>query len=108
MIDPNPLAHAYAWFECHTGETLKCSPAYYNAFSGWMSDITELAILFSLVHVLRHTNCHKKGCLRFGKPVDGTPFRACHHHHPAHEGDKRNVSLDTIHTAFRQHKEITP
>ena len=101
-VDPNPLAHAYAWFECHMGQSGKCSPAYYNAWSGWVSDITELAVLGGLVQVFRHHNCHVKGCLRMGKPVEGTPYLACHRHHPAHRGDRRNVSLGVIHAAHRE------
>jgi L-aminopeptidase/D-esterase-like protein len=99
--DPNPLAHLWSWVEVHTGAYGGGSgSSYYGFWSGFGSDITEFAILFSLIHVFRHANCHTKHCLRFGKPVDGTPYRACHKHHPDHEGNKRNVSKETIRDSF--------
>src|ERR1017187_9603650 len=64
----------------HLSQELGISNSSSRAYSWWSgagSDVTELAILFSLVHVFRHTNCHVKRCWRFGKPVDHTAYRAC-------------------------------
>lgn len=72
------------------------SGSLYLWWSGWFADIV---IFGAIGGALYHANCHKKGCWRFGKPVGGTPYRACHKHHPAHEGTSRNVDLDTIHRA---------
>ena len=72
------------------------SGPYYGFWSGAGSDITELAILGAIIQGARHINCHSKGCWRVGKPVDGTPYRACHHHHPDHQEPKRNVPLQVI------------
>lgn len=74
----------------------------YSFWSGFGSDIGELLILGGLWHFVRHSNCHVKKCARFGKPVAGTPYRACHKHHPNHKGDARNVSLETIQKASSQ------
>jgi hypothetical protein len=54
--------------------------------------------------MIRHANCHTKGCWRFGKQVDGTPYRACWKHHPAHDHPKRNVPLAVIHNAHAANK----
>lgn len=47
----------------------------YNFWSGFGSDVTELGIIFALV---RHLNCHEKGCWRIGHHVNGT--MVCHLH----------------------------
>ena len=99
-IDPNPLAHFWSWVEIHVGAENE-SGAYYGFWSGFGSDLTEFGIVVAIAQAARHRNCHVKGCLRFGKPVEGTPYLACHKHHPAHEGARRNVSIDTITTAHR-------
>jgi hypothetical protein len=102
---PNPLAHLWYWFEVHSGTARGGPDPYYNAFSGWISDLGELAILGGMIQLIRHRNCHVKGCWRFGKQVAGTPYLACHGHHPDHKGTARAVSLSTIHDAFHRAKE---
>jgi len=101
MPDPNPLAHAYAWFECHMGQNPRCSPSYYNAWSGWVSDLGEVTLIAGLFAGARHVNCHVKGCWRPGRRVGDTPYLACHVHHPHHKGDKRNVPHSQIKDAVR-------
>jgi hypothetical protein len=87
------------WLMVHlsqeSGSSNSASRAY-NFWSGFGGDIAELALLGGVIQIFRHRNCHVKGCWRFGKQVDGTPYLACPKHHPDHKGDKRNVSLDTI------------
>jgi hypothetical protein len=78
------------------------SDEQYGFWSGFGSDISEIALLGAMFGVLRHSNCHAERCWRFGKPVDGTAYRACHKHHPAHLGDKRNVPLEVIRDAHRE------
>lgn len=72
------------------------SGPWYAFWSGAGSDIGEVAILGGVIKLTQKRNCHTKGCWRFGVPVAGTPYLACHHHHPHHKGDKRNVSADEI------------
>lgn len=87
-----------AWFFRYTGAT---DPAgtWYGFWSGFGGSIPDFLILGSIVTVYRHHNCHVKGCLRLGKPVEGTPYLACPVHHPAHEGSRRSVTLDVIRRA---------
>lgn len=91
------------WFFVHTGTYNESGP-YYGFFSGFGSDIGELAIIGGLVALVRHHNCHVKGCKRLGRKVEGTPYVACHVHHPSRqaEGDTaRNVTAETIQNAVR-------
>lgn len=53
----------------------------YNFWSGFGSDLTEFAIIGSLIGIYRHHNCSIKGCPRIAHHnVDGTKFRTCHKH----------------------------
>lgn len=57
----------------------------YNFWSGLGSDFSELALFGILITMFRHVNCHVSSphfCWRFGHPVNGTSYRACHKHHP--------------------------
>jgi hypothetical protein len=83
------------WFEVHSG-TSNESGVYYGFWSGFGSDLGEATVFVGIVAIWRHHNCHVKGCPRIGRPVPGTPYVACPRHHPAHEGTKRGVSLETI------------
>lgn len=89
------LAQAWWWIEVHTGTVNESGP-YYAFWSGFGSDIAEIALVGAIYTAARHANCHVQHCWRIGKPVDGTPYRACHLHHPDHQGDKRAVTLKTI------------
>ena len=83
------------WLFIHTGTYNESGP-YYGFFSGFGSDLGELAILGGVVQLFRHRNCHVKGCWRLGKPVGDSAFLACHKHHPNHPGEKRNVTQEQI------------
>jgi hypothetical protein len=66
-------------------------------WGGFLSCISEFAILGSLAAAYRKINCHEKGCLRIGHhTVDGTPYKVCRKHHPdlpdkARKGDIRRA-----------------
>lgn len=56
---------------------------WYAFWSGAGSDIGELAIVSSLVALIRHKNCHVHRCVRLGRhPVEGTQWVVCRRHHP--------------------------
>jgi hypothetical protein len=70
------------WLAVHTGTVNEPGP-YYGFFSGFGSDLSELALLAGVGGLLRRYNCHVHGCWRVGRhPVEGTPFTVCRHHHP--------------------------
>lgn len=78
----------WSWILVVTGIKASSSPYWYNFWSGFGSDVGEVVLIGALVGVIRHHNCHVKGCWRLGAhPVyrpDGTPtpYRTCKTHHP--------------------------
>lgn len=60
---------------------------YYAFWSGFGSDIGEVAILGGMAAFYRRHTCHvdsPRFCWRWGAhQVVGTPYRACRRHHPA-------------------------
>jgi hypothetical protein len=63
----------FGWFFAGSGK-------WYDFWSGFGSDLTELAILGI---VYRKVNCHQNGCWRIGlHKVLGTPYIVCKRHHP--------------------------
>lgn len=59
------------------------SGPWYGFWSGFGSDIGELAIVGSLLAVVRRHNCHVRRCWRVGRhPVAGTGYMVCRRHHP--------------------------
>jgi hypothetical protein len=92
------------WFLKYTGADLE-SGTWYGFWSGFGGAIPDFLILGSIITVYRHHNCHVKGCLRLGKPVEGTPYLACPLHHPAHEGSSRSVTEEVIKLAHKAHLE---
>lgn len=55
----------------------------YGFWSGFGSDLGEIALVGAVIGIYRKHNCHVKGCWRIGKhPVDSTPFVVCRKHHP--------------------------
>jgi hypothetical protein len=92
------------WFLKYSGADLE-SGTWYGFWSGFGGSIPDFLIIGSIITIYRHHNCHVKGCLRLGKPVDGTPYLACPQHHPAHEGNQRSVTEEVIKLAHKAHLE---
>ena len=92
------------WFLRYTGADGE-SGTWYGFWSGFGGAIPDFLILGSIITVYRHHNCHVKGCLRLGKPVEGTPYLACPQHHPAHKGSRRSVGEEVIAIAHLAHLE---
>lgn len=69
------------WLSVHTGTSNEAS-TYYAFWSGFGSDISELAIVGAVLGGYRKHNCHERRCWRIGRHVvDGTPW--CNRHHQA-------------------------
>jgi hypothetical protein len=67
------------WLAIHTG-TLNESEGYYGFWSGFGSDLGEVALLGAIGGLWHKHNCHTKGCWRIGRHVvTGTPW--CNRHH---------------------------
>jgi hypothetical protein len=74
------IVHFWWWLQHVTGSD-NVSGRAYGFFSGFGSDLTEIAIIGSLIGLYRHHNCAVKGCPRIAHHgVDGTHFKTCHKH----------------------------
>jgi hypothetical protein len=81
---------------------------WYALWSGFGSDIAELAIVAA---IFRKINCHARGCWRIGlHRVPGTPYTTCARHNPAHRGDKAPTAehIASAHAAAKHGQWATP
>lgn len=80
--------HLQHWLAVHTGTVNEAGP-YYGFWSGFGSDIGEIALLGGVFSLFRHQNCGVKHCWRLSRheyKMDGITHRLCRKHHPAHSG----------------------
>lgn len=71
------------WLEIHTGIARGGPDPFYNFWSGFGSDIGEVAIIGGIWMGIKKINCHVQRCPRIGHyVVDGTPYKVCRKHHP--------------------------
>jgi hypothetical protein len=57
----------------------------YGFWSGFGSDVSEVALIGAVFGIFRRHNCHERHCWRIGRHVvDGTPW--CDRHHLAARG----------------------
>lgn len=69
------------WLAVHTGTVNEAGP-WYGFWSGFGSDIGEVALIGAVLGGYKKHNCHQHHCWRIGRHVvDGTPF--CNRHHQA-------------------------
>jgi hypothetical protein len=55
---------------------------WYNFWSGFESDATQIAIVGGLVAIVRKHNCEVHGCWRFGRHTTAAGHNVCRKHHP--------------------------
>lgn len=66
------------WFTGSAG-----AGSQYGFWSGFGSDIGEVAIIGGLIQIYRKHNCAVRGCWRMGhRQVPGTDHIVCRRHHP--------------------------
>lgn len=66
------------------------SGPWYGFWSGFGSDLGEMAIVGAVV---RMVNCHAKGCWRVGlHHVAGTGFKVCGKHHPTNGNSAEHIA----------------
>ena len=68
------------WLYVHFG--INGSGPWYGFWSGAGSDIGELAIVGSLLTLVRSRNCEVHGCPRLGRHTTAAGHRVCKRHHP--------------------------
>lgn len=88
------------WIEVHTG-TINESGPYYGFWSGFGSDIGEIAIVGGIWVGIKKINCHVQRCPRIGHyVVAGTPYKVCRKHHP--DAPSEGVTESIVHDAFHK------
>jgi len=91
------------WILHFTGTLPLVPNATYNFWSGFGSDIGEVAIISALITIVRHQNCGVKGCYRFGRheyEMNGVKHKLCRTHHPGIDEKHRMTSEEvTAHYA---------
>jgi hypothetical protein len=76
------IQHLWYWIEVHTGTVNESGP-YYGFFSGFGSDLSEIALFGFIIGMYKHHNCAVPKCPRIAHKkfeVEGTHQRTCHHH----------------------------
>ncbi|MGH3743720.1 MAG: hypothetical protein ACRDTP_02540 [Mycobacteriales bacterium] len=71
----------------------------YLAWSGFGSDISELAIVGGVAGMLRQHNCEVKGCPRLGRHRTAAGHRVCRRHHP--DGHLTAEAVSALHQDAR-------
>ena len=72
------------WLAVHTGTVNESGP-YYGFFSGFGSDLGEIALIGGIIGMYRKVNCHEPRCLRIAHheiEIDGVKYKVCRRHHP--------------------------
>jgi hypothetical protein len=97
-------APAQHWLAVHVGVGTSPRALYWYSFwSGFGSDIGEVAIIGGMVHFARHANCGQKGCWRFGRhnwtDAKGVVHKLCRKHHPVVDGQITGAQIAEQHAA---------
>jgi hypothetical protein len=86
------------WLTVHTGSSNSPGgPPNYNFWSGFGSDIGEIAIIGGLITVVRRHNCEVRGCWRLGRHRTAAAHQVCRRHHPG--GHLTSQAVLDAHTA---------
>ena len=76
------------------------SNGWYGFWSGFGSDLGELAIILA---IWKKLNCHVDGCKRIGlHHVAGGHYIVCRRHHP--DVSNAGVTVEHVHAAHFKHK----
>lgn len=91
------------WLIYFIGVRPRTPAGAYNFWSGFGSDIGEVAIIGGLIQIARHANCHVQGCWRFGHhQVAGGQYKVCKVHHPDIDHTEK-VTAETVEAAHVAH-----
>jgi hypothetical protein len=81
---------------------------WYALWSGFGSDVGEVALLGGMVAFYRRHTCHvddPRFCWRWGAhPVPNTAFRACRKHHPAVPKKVTAQHIQAAHDDAQEHR----
>jgi hypothetical protein len=94
---------SWHWWLVHSGTSELTPNVWYNAWSGWVSDLGEVTLVGAVVVGYRHANCHIQGCWRLAKheyEMDGVKYRLCRVHHPKVDERPTAKDFDAHHAAM--------
>jgi len=74
-----PLQH---WLAIHTGADNEPG-SYYGFWSGFGSDLSEVAIVGGMITMVRRHNCEVRGCWRLGRHRTAAGHSVCARHSPS-------------------------
>lgn len=95
------MSWLWHWIEIHTGTVNESGP-YYGFWSGFGSDLGEVAIIGAVIGGYKKVNCHVKRCPRFSHheyEMEGVKYRLCRKHHPG----VKSVSVESLERHFTLH-----
>lgn len=87
------------WVEVHSGTVNESGP-FYGFWSGFGSDLGEVALIGGLLTVVRRHNCEVRGCWRLGRHQTAAGHHVCRVHHPDDHLTAEQVAAS--HEAARQ------
>ena len=90
------------WLWVHTG-TGNEPGSYYGFWSGFGSDIGEVAIIGAVVGVFRKHNCVVKHCWRLSKYETAAGHKVCRKHHPDHP--EEGLTYSKVQDAHKEAKD---
>lgn len=95
--------HLGYWLQVHTGTVNEAGP-YYGFFSGFGSDLSEIALLGGFAVIVRRFNCHTSGCWRVGRfHLAGSQFLVCSRHHREVTGTPKKLTPEVLKEAHAEH-----
>lgn len=75
------IHHLLHWLAIHTG-TINESGPYYGFFSGFGSDLGEIALVGAMIAMVRRHNCAVHRCWRIGRLATAGGHLVCRRHMP--------------------------
>lgn len=100
--------HLGLWLQIHTGTVNESGP-YYGFFSGFGSDLGEIAIVGGVATIIagawHKVNCHNEGCWRIGiHHVAGGQYVVCRKHNNEITGHPhRKLSTEFLRRVHQEH-----
>jgi hypothetical protein len=95
------------WIVSYWQQVINPTSNTYGFWSGFGSDIGEVALIGGVYHLLAVSRCHQggdglRGCRRHGKfdfkdPDTGVTYRLCSKHHPSAHHHLSLTHIRTIH-----------
>ena len=84
--------HDIFWWFLHLTGADNLSGPYYGEWSGFLSDLGEIALIGAAWSIIRKHNCHVKGCWKLSRHQVGD-YAVCSKHHPTAKTDPTHQDI---------------